>query len=329
MSLGLVRWVLRRMLGCGLSSKKRAGQVWLQCAFALALASAPSAAAEGACERIVSLAPSVTELVFELGLGSKVVGATEFCRYPAEARTVPRVGGYLDLSIERIVASRPTAVFGLQESETQVRPLERFPMTVDLLDHTSLAGIKASYRAVAKRCGVEPHAHELLKALVGREAAVKDACSKARGPSAPPPRVMVVVGRTREGSVDTGVYISGSDGFYGDIIALLGAVNVHQGRTVAVPTLSAEGILKLAPDVIIDVVNVDDKAGEDQLRKFWMKFPTLPAVKQGRVIVVSDDFASIPGPRYIQLAEKVAEPVCGVSRAHLTTDAVDSGRDAR
>lgn len=324
---GSARWARLRMRGCELSSRKRAPRLWRLCALTIALASTSSVVAQNSCERIVSLAPSVTELVFELGLGSRLVGATEFCRYPSEALSVPRVGGYLDVSIERIVTSRPTTVFGLKESEMEVRPLERFPMTVDLLNHSSLAGIKASYQAVAKRCGVEPRASELLASLSEREAAIRDRCSRARGRGAPP-RVMVVVGRTREGSADTGVYVSGNDGFYADIVTLLGAVNVHQGRTVAVPTLSAEGILKLAPDVIIDIVNVDDKVNEGQVRQLWAKFQSLPAVKQGRVVVVSDDFASIPGPRYIQLAEKVAEAVCGSLTTHLTTDVVDTRVDA-
>jgi iron complex transport system substrate-binding protein len=324
---GSARWALQHMRGCELSSRKRAGCLWRLCALTIVLASTSSVAAQNSCERIVSLAPSVTELVFELGLGGRLVGATEFCRYPSEALAVPRIGGYLDVSIERIVTSRPTTVLSLRESEMQVRPLERFSMTVDLLNHSSLAGIKASYQAVAKRCGVEFKASELLASLAEREAAVRDRCAQSRGRGAPP-RVMVVVGRTREGSADSGVYVSGNDGFYADIITLLGAANVHQGRTVAVPTLSAEGVLKLAPDVIIDVVNIDDKVDEGQVRKFWAKFPSLPAVKQGSVVIVSDDFASIPGPRYIQLAEKVAETVCGALATRLTTDVVDRGVDA-
>jgi iron complex transport system substrate-binding protein len=121
---------------------------------------------------------------------------------------------------------------------------------------------------------------------------------------------MVVVGRTREGSSQTGVYVSGHDGFYSDIVALLGGVNVHQGRTVAVPTLSAEGIMKLAPDVIIDILNEDDEEREADYRKFWAQFSSVPAVRQGRVVVVRDDFASIPGPRYILLAEKLHRILC-------------------
>lgn len=261
------------------------------------------------CERIVSTAPSVTELLFDLGLGPRLVGATEFCRYPPDARKVPRVGGYLDLNLERVIAGRPSVVFGLKESEATLKPLERFNVETQLLDHTSLKGIRASYSKVADFCGISEHAEMKLGAFADRERSLAASCRDSRGSSAPR-RVMIVVGRTREGSADSGVYVSGSDGFYSDVVSLLGAVNVHAGRTVAVPSLSAEGIRALAPDVVIDIVNVDDPADERGFEAFWRQFPELPAVQQGRVVVLSDDYASIPGPRYIVLAERLSKVIC-------------------
>lgn len=299
------------MQGCGLSCSTKGvlKKFLLSCALGTALFSTwRESLAQTNCARIVSLAPSVTELLFDLGLGSNVVGVSEFCRYPREARSVPTVGGFLDLNVERIVTRKPTTVFGLQESATLVRPLERFPLTLDLLDHTTVAGIRASYNTVADRCGVKDRARERLTYLEGREASIRARCAGKNGTA--PKRVMVVVGRTREGSSHSGVYVSGRDGFYSDIVGLLGGVNVHQGRTVAVPTLSAEGIMKLAPDVIIDILNEDDGDREADYREFWARFPSVPAVSQGRVVVVGDDYASIPGPRYILLAEKLNKILC-------------------
>jgi len=314
----LARWVQLLLRGCGLNCRASGFLTFvLWCGLALTslLLGREVLAGEGSqsapqspCARIVSLAPSVTELLFDLGLGPNVVGVTAFCRYPPEARAVPQVGGFLDLNIEQIVTRKPTSVLGLQESVTMARPLERFPITLDLLDHTSLAGIRASYNRVAARCGVQDVARERLADLERREARVRAQCAIKDGAS--PKRVMVVVGRTREGSSQSGVYVSGRDGFYSDIVSLLGGVNVHQGRTVAVPTLSAEGIMKLAPDVIIDIFNEDDGDKESDYREFWARFPSVPAVRQGRVVVVRDDFASIPGPRSILLAEKLHWILC-------------------
>jgi len=318
MCSGLARWGLRLMRGYALSCR-RAISLW-RCYLALVgllvITSASAKAEKASCDRLVSLAPSVTELLFDLGLGERLVGATEFCRYPESALKIPRIGGYLDLNIERVVLSNPTIVFGLQEGVAQVSALSRFSIPVELLNHSSLSGIKSSYTAVAERCGVAERARLRLAEFAEREAAIRSRCAdqsscRGRPAGAAPLRIMIVVGRTREGSADSGVYLSGSDGFYAEIVSLLGATNVHQGRTIAMPTISSEGILKLAPDVIVDVVNVDDRAGVSQARRFWDRFPNLPAVRLGRVIVLSDDFASIPGPRYILLAEKLAGVVCG------------------
>jgi iron complex transport system substrate-binding protein len=204
-------------------------------------------------------------------------------------------------------------VFGLQEGAAQVAALSRFSIPVELLNHSALVGIKSSYTVVAERCGVVERARARLAEFAEREAAIRTSCAAGQAGRARL-RIMVVVGRTREGGLDSGVYLSGSDGFYSEIVSLLGGINVHDGRTIAVPTISSEGILKLAPDIIVDIVNVDDRAGVLQARRFWDRFPNLPAVRRGKVIVLSDDFASIPGPRYILLAEKLAGAVCGLNR---------------
>lgn len=273
------------------------------------LASIVPARGDQQCERLVSLAPSVTEVLFDLGLGDRIVGATDFCRYPPEALALPRVGGYLNLNVERIVMHKPSMVFGLVESELALRPLRSFPLSIELVDHRSVEGIKASYRTIAAKCGVDERAQERLAVFADRERALRERCAVSRRGAAPL-RVMVVVGRTRDGNADSGVYISGSDGFYSDVISLLGAVNVHSEGTVPVPTVSVEGMVSLAPDVIVDVVNIDDTPHLDSFRSFWKRFPMLPAVRQGHVLVVGDDFASIPGPRYIVLAERLAQRLC-------------------
>ena len=84
------------------------------------------ARAESTCERIISLAPSVTEVIYELGLGGQLVGRTDFCRYPSEAREVDSIGGFYDVNLERLLAKRPTRVFALKENSRAVEALKRF-----------------------------------------------------------------------------------------------------------------------------------------------------------------------------------------------------------
>ena len=258
--------------------------------------------ADSRCDRIVSLAPSVTETIYELGLGKQLVGRTRFCRYPPEAASVPSVGGFYDISVEAIVSLRPSYILTLAESRDTAEKAARFGGQVLVLDHTSVHGIKESIQQIASVCGIEATGAAKLKELGLRENAVrvKVAASEA-------PRTLVVVGRTQGPTEASAVYVSGSDGFYSEVLALAGARNVNERPTVALPLMSPEGLMVLKPDVVLEVVSVDDALDAQAARKLWARFPSVPAVQRGRVYVLSQDYASIPGPRYINLVEQVAQ----------------------
>jgi iron complex transport system substrate-binding protein len=268
------------------------------------------------CSRVVSLAPSVTELLFDLDLGSSVVGVTRFCRYPSAARGIAHVGGMFDLNVEQIVALRPTHVFALAESEHQVELLKRFGITVVIVDHRRVDGILESYRAVGAHCAVQEAVSRRIEQFEREERTIKARCANP-DEAHTPLQTMVVVGRSGNPSAHAELYISGSDGFYSDVLRLVGARNVHTTKTVAVPTLSAEGLLKLNPDVILEVVQDNDELGAGlgdsnraRRRSFWNRFGTLKAVSHNKVFILDDDFASIPGPRYIELARKLSGLLC-------------------
>ncbi len=269
--------------------------------FATLLAT-PCSAEDDRCARIISLSPSITEVVYELGLGNKLVGVTRYCRYPPEAQTITKVGGFYDMSLENILSLKPTHVFGLRENAEIRESLRKFGVPTEEMDHTTVAGIKKSIATVGEVCGVQELAHKKLAELEAREAALR-----ARRAGKPSYRTLVVVGRMHEGESLSGIYISGKDGFYMGVIELLGMKNVNTDPTVAVPMLSAEGFMALAPEAIVEVVNVDDPSLKGSPSAVWNRFPKVPAVKNSRVFTLSDDYASIPGPRYIALAEKLAD----------------------
>jgi iron complex transport system substrate-binding protein len=266
------------------------------------LMTTPCSAEEDPCARIISLSPSITEVIFELGLGPKLVGVTRYCRYPAEAQSVTKVGGFYDMSLENILSLKPTHVFGLRENAEIRQSLRKFGVPTEEIDHTTVEGIKRSIVTVGEVCGVQALAIKKLAELEGRERALR-----ARRTGSPSYRTLIIVGRMHEGDSLSGIYVSGKDGFYTGVIELLGMKNVNADPTVAVPMLSAEGFMALAPEAIVEVVNVDDPALRGAPSAAWNRFPQVPAVKNSRIFTLSDDFASIPGPRYIALAEKLAD----------------------
>jgi iron complex transport system substrate-binding protein len=267
--------------------------------FLLSLASFSHA--EERCARIVSLAPSITEVLFELGLGDRVVGVTRYCRYPAAAQKIENIGGFYDVSLEKILSMRPSYLFGLRENNDVRSAVSRFGVPSRELDHSSLKGIKMSVQAIADSCDVSERAEEVLRALAERERVIASRKRPVR-----PLRTLVVVGRVFEGETLSGLYVSGKDGFYSDLLKLVGLENINNETTISIPMLSPEGLISLAPEVIIEVVNRDDPNKEEEISSLWSRYPNLPATRNKRVIILKDDFASIPGPRYILIAEQLA-----------------------
>jgi iron complex transport system substrate-binding protein len=267
---------------------------------AIVLASSIARADTETCGRIVSLAPSVTELVFELGLDAHLVGVTRFCRYPPKAMAIEKVGGFFDVSVERLISLRPSLVVGLKEHEETLRAAKRFGIETLTINHSTVAGIRESFTALGQACGRQEEASAKLAALHTREEALKEG---ARSTAAK--RALVVVGRTHEGSATSGLYVSGKDGYYSEVLNLVGLKNVNESSTIAIPSLSEEGVRALDPEVIIEIVNRDDEVREAP-EMLWSRYTTLSAVREKRVFVLSQDFASIPGPRYIELAELLA-----------------------
>lgn len=260
-------------------------------------------AAEGPCARIVSLAPSVTEVLFELGLGDRVIGVSRYDRYPPAIEALPRLGGLFDPATERIVALKPSVVVALVEFGEKASYLETLGLAVETVDHRSIGGILASLDSLGARCGVAGRAGQVRARLERAIATVRSRTAEHR-----PVRTLVVVGAGSLGGARRSVFVSGRDGFYDELIELAGGVNVVTGKTVEVPTVSAEGLLALDPEVIIEVLDRVESRGTSaaEIEGAWRKLAMLRAVRTGRVYVVSDDYATIPGPRFVSTLERFA-----------------------
>lgn len=266
--------------------------------------SCAAADARERCGRIVSLAPSITEVLFDLNLEDRIVGVTRYCQYPEAAQALPRIGGILDFNLEKIIRRKPKTVVALSESFIQSEVLHRVGIGVLRVDHRSVNGIKESYRTLGQECAVEEFAEKRVQQLETIERQIARRCAIGDKPLT---KFMFVVGHIPGGD---GIYLSGGDGFYSDLARVLGGENVHNSRTIAVPSVSKEGIIALNPDVIIEVVDPSAKVADGELLGFWQRFNSLEAVKRKRVIILRDDYASIPGPRYIKLLQTLSTVLC-------------------
>jgi len=259
----------------------------------------------GAYRRIVSLSPSITECLFALGLGERVVGVTDYCDYPPEALAKSKVGGYYDLNYEAIVALRPDLVVCLPEHAEHVGDLARLDVPHLTVDHRQVATILESLTTLGHACGAPDRAEALVQEIRQRMRVVQDHATDG-----PRPRVLVCVGRNTGSATIDDVYVAGHRGFYDEMISLAGGINAYQG-SLAFPMVTGEGLLRLQPEIIIDLVADLQEKGltEAEVLQQWDSFAELPAVQQKRVFLFTEDFVVIPGPRFIQILEKMAAAI--------------------
>lgn len=246
------------------------------------------------CERIISLAPSITELLVELGLESNIVGVTTYDHYPPSISEKPKIGGFLDVNTEAVIRNNPTMVFALVEGDESLRRVRSFGIKVELVDHRSVKGILESVATISRQCGIVDRGEKLV-AYLKEIVATATAGIKAGAPV----KVLVVVGREVGAEGVSSVYVSGRDGFYNDLLLLAGARNAYDGPTLAVPALSSEGLKSLRPDLIIEIIGNDSSAPTDAaILESWKHLSAIPAVARGRIFIMRNEYVTIPGPRY-------------------------------
>jgi iron complex transport system substrate-binding protein len=252
--------------------------------------------------RIISLAPSITEILFDLGLGDKVVGVTRYCDYPPEAKSKDKVGGYLDVNYEAVLALQPDLVIHIAQHEEARGRLEELGIKTVAVDHSRVNGIVNSILTIGKACGVPGLARKQVKELKTRLSKVVSGYNFNFTP-----RVLVAVGRSLEPGASGEIYVSGRDGFYDDLIRLAGGQNAYSDETLKFPALSAEGVAQIDPDVIIEMIpDLGPDEDMEALLARWNDIPGLRAVKNGRVYILGGDHVVIPGPRFVQLLEEMA-----------------------
>ena len=236
-------------------------------------------------QRIVSLLPSLTETLFALGLGERVVGVTNFCNYPAEVDGKERVGGLFDLNAEKILALEPEVVLSGQMKGAQevLRTLETAGVTVVVFDPATMEDIGRVIRSVAKLAGVAEKGEELAGEITaGRTAMTAQVAAVA----AEKPQVFVLLDTEKIFTVGDGEYMS-------EMITEAGGVNAASGQGEGWLELSEEKLFELDPDIIIATFPMREQI---LARPGWQ---ALQAVKEGRVYDVDGDLVSRPGPRVV------------------------------
>lgn len=252
---------------------------------------------EKAPERLVSLAPSNTENAFALGLGSKVVGVTDWDNYPEEVKKIEKIGG-LEPNVEKILSLEPDLVIAhVSANHKSIQPLRDAGLRVLALpDSKSFDGVYEALRMLGKATGTQDKAEEVIQQMEQKKAAIT---AKVAGLSEKE-KVKVWV------EVSPDLHTAGRGTFIDDLIRLAGGINVAAEEEGWVQ-LSEEQVIAAQPDVIITTYGgYETKKPSEQIRarKAWAD---LPAVKENRIYDVNSDLVSRPGPRLVEGLEQVAK----------------------
>jgi len=246
-------------------------------------------------ERIVALAPSITETLYFLGLGERVVGVTRFSTYPPEAARKPRVGSYVDLNPEQIIGLSPDLVIGTADGNPSavIRLLERAGIPVFVLNPRNIRQVIETLVSVGALCGVRDRALVLADVLTRRVDAI---VAKTAGRTKPLVFLQVNLKPIMAANGST---------FLNDLIRLAGGVNMTRDEPTTYLRIGLEAVIRGQPEVIL--ISSMDRNGAFEAAKWqWLKWTLIPAVRHGRVHLVDSDLTDRPSPRIVRGLEILA-----------------------
>lgn len=260
--------------------------------------------------RIVSTSPSITETLFALGLGDRVVGVSTYCRYPQAVVRIPKVGTFLKPDAEVIARLRPDLVFVHAGPNTAARQLATLGIRTATVDRGALPAVLTTIRQIGNAAGAPDRADALLRTVNTRLEAIKAVVS-----TKPRRSVLIIVGR-RTGSL-TDMVAVGRGSYLHDVATLAGATNVLAGTPLEYPRISMETVVALQPDVIVDVGEMGESPEDSAhrlatTRQLWKAQTLVKAAREGRVHATTDEAFVVPGPRIVDVATQLAEWLHGV-----------------
>jgi iron complex transport system substrate-binding protein len=250
-------------------------------------------------KRIISLAPSITEILFALGLGENIVGVTSFCDYPEEAKKKPKIGGMSNPSLEAVVSLKPDIVVMTTDGNPKEFEERLVSMKIKTYVFTArrIAELPQGIRELGAALGVKERAEKLARGIETGIDAFKTRKTAISTPkSAIPQKVLFIVWPEP-------LIVAGPGTVIDDAITLLGYENIASGAATAYPKYSIEEVINRAPGVII----IGKGSGMDMVavsRGILQRISSVPAVKTGAVCYLGDGLYRL-GPRVIKGIEEL------------------------
>ena len=246
-------------------------------------------------ERVVSLAPSITEIIFALGEGYRLKGVTQHCDFPPEAESLPKIGSYVHLDLEKIVALKPDLCLGTRDGNPRevAEKLEALKIPVYTVNPRDLDTVMDTLLEIGGLLNAEKRALALVGEMRARIAEVKSRVANTKER----PTVFFQIGIVPIVSVGTHTFID-------ELITTAGGRNLAAGST-PYPRFSREQVVALEPEVII-ITSMTRGQDFEPVRDEWNQWGSLPAVRNHRVYIVESNLFDRPSPRLVEGLELLA-----------------------
>jgi len=241
-------------------------------------------------ERIIALSPSVNEIIFALGFGEKIVGNTTYCRYPKASLKIPKVGGYFNPSLEKIVALNPTIVIMQPNNYKLAQKLQKLGIKTKIIKIDRLANIKASILDIGELLNREDKAKKILENINKGLEKLKNITKDKN--------ILVVMGHNT--SLASRIFVAGQNLYFDDIINASGNTNALHSKRKGQPILNMENIIACNPDIVILLSHSMHEKGlsRKDLINPWLELP-INAAKSKSIYIIDKHYAGIPSNRLV------------------------------
>lgn len=248
--------------------------------------------------KIISLAPSITETLFLLGTGKNIIGVSEYSNFPEEAGSIQIVSSITDLNLELILKLKPDLAFILPSQTKFQEQLLEMGIKCHITDQRSIEKIITSFQMIGKELKLDKRAKIISDSL-------SNILNNVGSIEKPDENILVSIGRDFSSDINF-IYSTGKNTFIDNIITLLGYKNALDSN-IPYPKISAETIIRLDPDIIIDLLPLTDKKEISQAKNSWNSLPSLSAVKNNKVYLFTSDYTTIPGPRIFKFIQELSD----------------------
>jgi len=253
--------------------------------------------------RIVTLTPSINEIVYALGMGNSVVANTQYCDFPIESKDVKKVGGYATISLEKILEAKPTVVIAQNYDEKMLRNLKSLNIKTMVFKTNTIDAIKNTIKTLGSYFQKEEKANEIISNIDNSLASLKGITLNKK--------ILIVIGPRKD--LNNQIYIAGNHLYFEDIIKASGNKNAFFSTSKNQPVVNSEKIINMNPDIIV-LLSPFLKGKEKEQKEIitrWQELPTNAGLNKN-IYLIDETYAGIPSQRvgyFINDFKKILENV--------------------